>query len=63
MNIDISRLRKDIYDYYTSAFFCGFGVAIIGLSDIYKYSDEEIVNFAITLGFNIDNYIIDSYEL
>lgn len=62
MNIDIDRLRKDIYDYYCSAYFCGFDFAIINTFDIYKYSDEDIIDLGITLGFNIYDYI-DSYEL
>ena len=55
MNIDISRLRKDIYDYYTSAFFCGFGAAIIELSDIYKYSEylENIIESGMKIEYNV----------
>ena len=44
--IDINRLRKDMKDYYGTAMFNGFPMAVTDLSKVERMSDRELVELA-----------------
>ena len=52
IEIDINKLKQDLKDYY--------GAALMQSFDIDNLSDEEIINKAIEIGLNIENYIVNS---
>lgn len=57
MNIDIDRLRIDIKNYYLSAYFTlGLNVTIGYSINIDNLTNEEVVDLAINLGFNLYDY-------
>lgn len=59
--IDINKLKKDLKDYYESAYFTlGYGAALMDSFDLDNLSDEEIINKAIDNGINLENYIINN---
>lgn len=54
--IDYEKLRNDLIDYYGTASYNGFPIAIIELSDVENASYEELINIAIKNNFNLNNY-------
>lgn len=56
MSIDIERLRKDLIDYLGTAFYVGYGVAVVEISEVENASVEELIEMAQKYGFNLDNY-------
>lgn len=59
MNIDIDKLRLDIINYYLSAYFTlGLNVTIGYSINIDNLTNEEVVDLAIKLGFNLYDYEI-----
>lgn len=54
--IDYEKLRNDLIDYYGTASYNGFPMAIIELSDVENASYEELINIAIKNNFNLNNY-------
>ena len=59
MNIDIDKLRLDIKNYYLSAYFTlGLIVALGYCINIDNLTNEEVVDLAINLGFNLYDYEI-----
>ena len=56
--IDIERLRRDMEDYYGSAMFNGFPMAIMDLSRIESLSDRELVELAQKNGVDLRKYIL-----
>ena len=56
MNIDYERLRRDLIDYYGTATFSGFGMAMIEISRVENASNEELVYIAKRNGFCLENY-------
>ena len=61
IEIDINKLKQDLKDYYEAAYFTlGYGAALMQSFDIDNLSDEEIINKAIEIGLNIENYIVNS---
>lgn len=59
MNIDIDRLRIDIKNYYLSAYFTlGLNVTLGYSINIDNLTNEEVVDLAINLGFNLYDYEI-----
>lgn len=64
MNIDFDRLRKDLIDYYGTAFIAGgFGAAAIEVNNIYEASNDELIDKARMAGFCLDNYIIEEEKV
>ena len=57
-NINIEKLRDDLRDFYGTAMFSGFPMAVIDLSDIESVSKEELLNIAIKNKFDLKNYEI-----
>ena len=60
--IDISRLKRDLIDYYGTASFSGFPVAMMDVIDVESASFEELLEFANKAGFDIRKYYIDELE-
>ncbi len=57
MNIDIDRLRLDVKNYYLSAYFTlGLNVTLGYSINIDNLTNEEVVDLAIKLGFNLYDY-------
>lgn len=54
--IDYEKLRNDLIDYYGTASYNGFPIAIIELSNVENASYEELINIAIKNNFNLNNY-------
>lgn len=54
--IDYEKLRNDLIDYYGTASYNGFPMAIIELSNVENASYEELINIAIKNNFNLNNY-------
>ena len=62
MNIDINKLRKDLIDYFGSAMFNGFPVAMMDLSEIERAGEYRLIEIAKENGFDLNNYITRSDE-
>ena len=57
MNIDIDKLRLDVINYYLSAYFTlGLNVTLGYSINIDNLTNEEVVDLAIKLGFNLYDY-------
>lgn len=56
MDIDISRLRDDLQDYYGAAVFSGMPMAVIELSQAETASPQELVDMAQRAGFDLGRY-------
>ncbi len=56
--IDVNRLRRDMKDYYGTAMFNGFPMAVVDLSRVERLSDSELVELAQKNGVNLKKYII-----
>ena len=58
MNIDVERLRSDLIDYLGTAFYAGFGPAVIEISEVENATLEQLIGIALRYGFNIEDYKI-----
>lgn len=56
--IDVNRLRRDMKDYYGTAMFNGFPMAVMDLSKVERMSDRELVELAQKNGVDLRKYII-----
>ena len=56
MDIDISRLRSDLEDYYGTAMFSGFPAAVIELTQVESASPQELVELSRRAGFDLNDY-------
>lgn len=56
--IDVNRLRRDMKDYYGTAMFNGFPMAVIDLSKVERLSDRELVELAQKKGVDLRKYFI-----
>ncbi len=59
MNIDTEKLRRDLINYYGTAMQI-YPVAIIELSQVENCSEEELINIALKLNFNLSDYEINN---
>lgn len=55
-NIDYNRLREDLIEYFGTAMFNGFPLAIIEISKIEYATDEELIDMAQKNNFNLEKY-------
>ena len=55
-DIDIEKLRLDIMDYYNIAGFSGFGAAFVESFEVEKMDDDEIVEKATELKYDLEKY-------
>lgn len=58
MLIDIFRLREDLKNYYGTAMFNGFQMAIMELRTIERATDEELLQLSEKVGIDINKYQI-----
>ena len=56
--IDVKRLRRDMKDYYGTAMFNGFPMAVMDLSKVERLSDRELIELAQKNGVDLRKYII-----
>lgn len=56
--IDVTRLRRDMKDYYGTAMFNGFPMAVMDLSKVERLSDRELLELAQKNGVDLRKYII-----
>ena len=56
MEIDLSRLRSDLEDYYGTAVFSGMPMAVIELGQAQSASPQELVDMAQRAGFDLGRY-------
>ena len=56
MDIDISKLRDDLEDYYGTAMFSGMPMAVVELSQAQTASPQELVDMAQRAGFDLGRY-------
>jgi hypothetical protein len=56
--IDVNRLRRDMKDYYGTAMFNGFPMAVMDLSKVERMSDRELVELAKKNGVDLRKYIL-----
>lgn len=54
--MNYKRLRKDIIDYYGTAMFSGFPMAMMDIADVKRMTDEELVREAKKIGLNLSKY-------
>lgn len=50
MEYDVERLRALLKDYYGTAMFNGFPMAVIDLAKVDRMSDEEVIELAYKVG-------------
>ena len=56
MQIDINRLRNDLKDYYGTAIFSGFPMAMMEVEKVSRASEEELIRIAEKNGINLQRY-------
>lgn len=56
MELDISKLRDDLEDYYGSAMFSGLPMAVVELTQAQTASPQELVDMAQRAGFDLGRY-------
>ena len=56
--IDVSRLRRDLMDYFGTAMHNGFPMAVIDLSQVERASAQQLAELAMKNGLDIRKYII-----
>ena len=56
MDIDISKLRSDLEDYYGSAMFSGFPAAVVELTQVENASPQELVELSRRAGLDLNDY-------
>lgn len=56
MQFDIERLREDLKDYYGTAMFNGFPMAMMEVDKVSRASDEELLRMAEKNGMDLKRY-------
>jgi hypothetical protein len=56
-SIDIERLRGDLLDYFGSAMFSGFPMAMMDVMKIENASADTLIRIASENGFNLNKYL------
>jgi len=60
--INIEKLRKDLIDYYGTAVFSGFHMAMVDVSDVENASQGRLIELAGKAGFSLKNYEEEELE-
>lgn len=55
--LDLSRLRDDLEDYYGAAMFSGLPMAVVELTQAQNASPQELVDMAERAGFDLGGYL------
>ena len=58
---NIRAIKRELEDFYGTAMFSGFPMAVVELGSLDDMSDEEIVELAKSVGINVRKYEED-YE-
>lgn len=56
--IDFNRLRSDLINYFGTAVISASPLALADLSRVENADREELINIAMEIGLNLDNYKI-----
>jgi hypothetical protein len=56
-DLDLDRLRSDLQDYFTSAYFIVSPLALADLSSVETATDSELISIARRCGFNLTKYL------
>lgn len=54
--IDFERLREDLVDYFGTAMFAGFPVAVVDVTQVEMATNEQLIQIAQANGFDLNNY-------
>lgn len=54
--MNYNKLRADLIDYYGTAMFSGFPMAVVELGDVEVASDAELIKIAKNAGFDLKDY-------
>lgn len=54
--MNYEKLRRDLIDYYGSAMYSGFPMAVIEVIDIERASNKDLIKYAQLAGFNLRKY-------
>ena len=57
MQISISELKKEIENELMSAYFSGYGAALVEVSDLEGMNENELLEVAGKLGINVSKYL------
>lgn len=58
--IDIDALRDDLEDYYGTAMFSGFPMAVMDLNEISRMSEEELIALARKNRMDLRKYMVET---
>lgn len=58
VEINADKLRKDLEEYFGTAMFVAFPLAMFDLKKVKNASVEELISIAEKSGFNIKDYIV-----
>ena len=61
ITIDVDKLREYLIDYYGTAMFNGFPMAIEELEEVKRASDEKVVEIALKENINLLDFEIKPY--
>ena len=61
-DINLEKLKRDLMDYYGTASYSGYQMAMMEVIDIEKASPDELVKLAISAGFDISSYQENEFE-
>ena len=56
-SIDIDRLRRDRVDYFGSAMFSGFPMAMMDVARVETASDDTLIRIARECSFDLSRYL------
>ena len=56
MEIDLDALKRDLENYYGSAMFSGFPMAVVDLAQVESASPQELVELSQRAGFDLNDY-------
>lgn len=54
--MDYEKLRKDLIEYFGSAMYSGFPMAVIEVIDIEYASNKQLIKYANVAGFDLSKY-------
>lgn len=61
--MDYKKIRKDIIDYYGTAMFSGFPMAMMDISDVKRMTNEELLREAKRIGLKLVKYKINNTDI
>ena len=61
-DIDIERLRQDLLNHFTAAYFTVSPIALMDMTTVENASDEELIDIAIRNKFDLERYVIHKYR-